>query len=181
MKRVIAFAVVNGLTMMLASPAPAAGTWVKQAPQPTWYDLHGVDMVSASEGWAVGDWGTILHTTTGGVSWNQQATGTTEPLYAVRFLDASHGWAVGNIMFRTDDGGQTWQRGDAPPASNYGMDFADLSNGWAVGTGGIVYRTTDGGRTWTWSATPTSENLKDMDFVSASTGWAVGGNGAIIR
>ena len=168
-------------TMTAASPAQAAGGWVKQAPLPTWYHLRGVDMVTTSEGWAVGDWGTILHTTDGGTTWSQQSSGTTEPLNAVRFFDASHGWAIGNVMLWTDDGGQAWHRGNAFPASNYGVDFADLTHGWAVGIGGIVYRTNDGGRHWTGSATPTTENLVDVDFVDATTGWAVGGNGAIIR
>jgi photosystem II stability/assembly factor-like uncharacterized protein len=87
-----------------ASAAPA-GTWVKQAPLPTWYHLNGVDMISPTEGWAVGDVGTILHTSDGGATWANQASGTTEPLNAVRFLDASHGWAIGNVMLWTDDGG----------------------------------------------------------------------------
>ena len=68
-----------------ASPAPAA-TWVKQAPLPTPYDLAGVDMISETEGWAVGEAGTILHTTDGGVTWTEQASGTVEALHAVKFL-----------------------------------------------------------------------------------------------
>jgi photosystem II stability/assembly factor-like uncharacterized protein len=163
-----------------ASPAPAA-TWVKQAPLPTPYDLAGVDMISETEGWAVGEAGTILHTTDGGVTWTEQASGTVEALHAVKFLDASHGWAVGTVMLWTDDGGSSWRQGNAFPASNYGVDFVDLNRGWAVGTGGVVFRTTDGGRNWMPSPTPTSENLKDVDFMSASVGWAVGANGTIIR
>src|SRR5262245_57027688 len=71
-----------------ASAAGAAPTanWTKQAPLPTWYDLEGVDMVSATEGWAVGAQGTILHTTDGAATWSPQTSGTTEPLNAVRFL-----------------------------------------------------------------------------------------------
>ena len=106
---------------------------MKQAPLPTWYHLKGVDMISPTEGWAAGDVGTILHTTDGGATWANQASGTTEPLNAVRFLDASHGWAVGNVMLWTNDGGASWHKGNSLFASNYGVDFVDLNNGWAVG------------------------------------------------
>jgi photosystem II stability/assembly factor-like uncharacterized protein len=183
--------VATALALVAVAPAAAgaspgeraapAAAWTKQAPLPTWYDLEGVDMVSATEGWAVGAQGTILHTTDGGATWSPQSSGTTEPLNAVRFLDAQHGWAVGNVMLWTGDGGLTWNKGNAFPASNYGVDFADLTHGWAVGSGGVVYRTVDGGRNWSGSPTPTAQNLKDVDFVSAARGWAVGGDGAIIR
>jgi len=157
-----------------ASAAPGA-TWVKQAPLPTPNDLASVDMISACEGWAVGQVGTILHTADGGATWIHQASGTSEPLNAVRFLDPSHGWAVGNVMLWTDDGGDSWHRANSVPASNYGVDFVDLNKGWAVGGGGIVYRTADGGRNWVGSASSTSQNLMAVDFVNANRGWAVGG------
>lgn len=161
--------------------APAAPTWQFQAPLPTGNELEGVDMISATEGWAVGQVGTILHTTNGGITWASQNSGVTDPLYAVRFLDALHGWATGNIMLYTTDGGQTWLRGNSLTASNYGLDFADLNNGWAVGIGGVVFRSTDGGRNWSWLLTSTTANLKDVDFVDGQNGWAVGADGAIIH
>jgi len=169
------------MVLLVATPARAAGTWVKQAPLPTSYNLEGVDMVSATEAWAVGAVGTILHTTDGGATWTAQASGTTQDLWAVRFLDALHGWAVGTVMLWTADGGATWHQGIAASASNYGVDFADGSHGWAVGTGGVVFRTVDGGQHWNWSSTPTTENLKDVDFPDVLHGWAVGANGAVIR
>jgi photosystem II stability/assembly factor-like uncharacterized protein len=54
--------------------------WVKQAPVPTWHDLHGVDMISATEGWAVGGnpvggGSSILHTTDAGATWKRQPGG----------------------------------------------------------------------------------------------------------
>lgn len=57
--------------------------------------LLDVDFVSASEGWAVGKNGTILHTTDGGDSWTTQTSNTTNDLYAVDALGASEVYAVG--------------------------------------------------------------------------------------
>src|SRR5712691_8388763 len=161
--------------------AAVTGTWVQQSPATVGTNLGGVDMASATEGWAVGEAGVILRTADGGITWSEQVSGTTEPLNAVRFLDPLTGWAVGNVMLYTTDGGGSWHQGNSFPATNYGVDFIDAQSGWAVGIGGVVYTTTDGGHNWSGKVTPTSDNLKDVDFVDASSGWAVGGNGAIIR
>jgi photosystem II stability/assembly factor-like uncharacterized protein len=58
-------------------------------------------------GWAVGDAGTIINTTNGGVSWTSQTSGTTNALRDVQFVDTSNGWAVGDggVILHTSNGG----------------------------------------------------------------------------
>ncbi len=71
--------------------------------------------------WAVGDSGTILHTTDGGQTWRRQAVpfGQAEQsrqaaapdLLSVQFLsDGRRGWAAGSdgVILATSDGGQSW-------------------------------------------------------------------------
>jgi photosystem II stability/assembly factor-like uncharacterized protein len=174
------------LSIILATPslfAQTSGTWQLQSPLPTWQVLHGVDLVSPSEAWAVGEAGVILHTTDGGVTWVAQNSATNQQLNAVRFLDPQHGWAVGGVLLYTTDGGQTWVAGTRTGnrGTMYSVDFVDTSNGRAVGTQGGVLRTTDGGHTWLTEATPTSQNLIGVDFVDINSGWAVGGNGTILH
>jgi photosystem II stability/assembly factor-like uncharacterized protein len=130
---------------------PTSGTWQLQSPLPTGQVLHGVDLVSPSEAWAVGEAGLILHTTDGSVSWAAQNSATNQQLNAVRFLDSQHGWAAGGVLLYTTDGGQTWVAGTRTGnlmGTMYSVDFVDTSNGWAVGTEGGVLRSTDGGHTW---------------------------------
>jgi len=174
------------LSIILATPelfAQTSGTWQLQSPLPTGQVLHGVDLVSPSEAWAVGEAGLILHTADGGVIWAAQNSATNQQLNAVRFLDSQHGWAVGGVLLYTTDGGQTWVAGTRTgnPGTLYSVDFVDTSNGWAVGIEGGVLRTTDGGHTWHTQTTPTHQNLLGVDFVDVNTGWAVGGNGAILH
>jgi photosystem II stability/assembly factor-like uncharacterized protein len=165
-----------------AGPAEPDATWEQQVPLPASTSLEGVDMISPTEGWAVGHGNTtIMHTTDGGATWTLQDPRTSETLWAVRFLDAAHGWAVGNVMLYTTDGGITWTRGNFVGGTNYAVDFVDASRGWTAGNGGTTFRTTDGGRNWDWVNVGTSDNLFGIDFVNASTGWAVGADGTIVR
>ena len=91
--RFLAFAVL--IILLVGIPtANAEGSW-STVSSPTTNDLYSVFMVSASDGWAVGSWGTILHYTGG--SWSLYATSpTTDHLYSVFMVSASDGWAVGD-------------------------------------------------------------------------------------
>ncbi|MGB9178363.1 MAG: YCF48-related protein [Pyrinomonadaceae bacterium] len=163
--------------------AQTSGVWTAQAPLPVGESLHGVDMVSATEAWAVGESGIILRSADGGTSWSQQSSGTSAQLQAVRFLDSLHGWAVGNAVLYTTDGGQTWQTGTRSGnlSELYDVDFVDGSFGWACG-GGVVMKTTDGGQTWSPQSVPVQsfQNLLSIDFVDRNRGWAVGADGIIL-
>jgi photosystem II stability/assembly factor-like uncharacterized protein len=99
-------------------PAGAAGLIVRGALGGPWADqwigpqrLADVHMADATDGWAVGDGGLVLHTDDG-ASWTPQATGVTEDLTAVSPLDGQRAWAVGDgeAILRTADGGLTWTR-----------------------------------------------------------------------
>ena len=180
---VVAVMVVAAASVSPVDPAGAAvyADWSKQSPLPTGQFLHGVDMVSTTQAWAVGELGAIIHSTNGGAGWNKQASGVTVPLFGVRFADALHGWAVGNALLYTSDGGATWKQGTGAPGTFYGVDGIDANMAWAVGGGGWAIKTTDGGTTWSGGPTPSTSNLKDVDFVDSASGWAVGGSGAIIH
>ena len=52
------------------------GTWVWQNPLPQGNRLLDTAFVNASTGWAVGESGTIIHTTDGGDTWVGQDSGT---------------------------------------------------------------------------------------------------------
>ncbi len=70
--------------------------------------LWALDFVG-DKGWAVGDNGTIIHTTDQGQSWTFQTNPATTILYDVDFGDTLNGIACGdNIILYTIDAGQTW-------------------------------------------------------------------------
>jgi hypothetical protein len=157
---------------------------------PTVNRLNSVIFVDYSNGWAVGDSGTIIHTTDGGSIWTAQTSGTMENLRAVDFVDSDHGWAVGGsrTVCHTTDGGVTWQTQDSTEGSElWSVSFADADHGWAVGGfrdndhHGFVRATTDGGTTWTTQSSPSSGYLRAVNFVDLTQGWAVGDSGTILK
>ena len=95
-----------GTALYLAVRSP---TWKPRAAHAQ--HLSSVAFVSPAGGWAVGDQGTILHTTDGGQSWQAQSSGTQQHLSSVAFAFLLSGWAVGyeGTILHTRDGGQSWQ------------------------------------------------------------------------
>ncbi|HUX02862.1 MAG: hypothetical protein WBD63_07560 [Phycisphaerae bacterium] len=88
-------------------------------------------------------------------------------------LDEKHAWVGGevrhssgpihSVMYRTTDGGESWQRtGPAIPQSEvFSLFFLDVKHGWAAGawtqestSDPFVLRTSDGGATWARSDLP---------------------------
>ncbi|MBI4535042.1 MAG: T9SS type A sorting domain-containing protein [Ignavibacteriae bacterium] len=104
-----------------------------------------ITFVNPSHGWIAGSGGLVMHTTDGGVSWQQQTSGTNEQLQCIRFADLQRGWAVGlGIMIRTTNGGQMWLR-DTVETYPYMFDLSLLAHGntlhaWAVGFSGSVFK-----------------------------------------
>jgi photosystem II stability/assembly factor-like uncharacterized protein len=187
----LASVLVAAVTVLaLPALAHAAGSWGFQDPGITGGPmLASVSFVDATHGWAVGDIGTILRTTDGGLSWAPQTSGVTADniLLGVFFKDASHGWAVGTAgtIVSTGNGGATWTTRDSGVTDGSGLssvDFVDTTHGWAVGDAGVIVRTTNSGATWTSqnSGLVDGTNLYSVAFTDASHGWAVGDNGTII-
>jgi len=159
------------------------GAWEWQNPRPQGNYLWSTSFADPMVGWAVGDRGTILKTTNGGVSWAPQISGTVQPITHVQFLDSSVGYAscIGGIVLKTVNGGAKWRPQKVGPADFYWVHFNDAGNGWAVGwdsgepdTAPGVYRTTDGGEHW---ARISDSQFYDIHFVDSTHGWAIDYNG----
>jgi len=126
-----------------------------QLPQPptsTIQSLLGVSFApDESAGWAVGANGTILKSTDGGGSWEQQTSSVSENLNAVYAISSTLAYAVGNagLVLKTTDGEQ-WSQWDVALSQNLNdIDFfCDISGsciGWAVGDSGTVIKITNAG------------------------------------
>jgi photosystem II stability/assembly factor-like uncharacterized protein len=95
-----------------------------------------VRFVDERNGFAVGEFGTVMVTGDGGDNWE-----TLEPIpnefypMAADFLDADHGWVGGldGIIWHTSDGGQTWQRQETVTASPIYNIHANGHGVFAVG------------------------------------------------
>ncbi|MBP7865356.1 MAG: hypothetical protein KA419_05345 [Acidobacteria bacterium] len=162
---------------------PAPGNWFVCS-APTTRDLYGLSFIDARNGWAAGEFGTLLQSSDGGKTWVLQTSGTNKALYDVCFADSLHGWAPGGFsstfILKTADGGKTWA--SKPSGTDYRLfraRFVDAQTGWAVGEMGTILKTTDGGETWTPQPTGTSDWFYDAWFFDAANGWAVGSTGTV--
>ena len=172
-----------------AEPPKWKAVW-EPANYPQDLNLRDVWFISAEEGWAVGDKGTILHTKDGATTWQAQLGGdpdaTDRELWEVFFLDAKHGWARGGAekLLRTSDGGASWEDLGRLSQHELSMNFVSPQTGFTAS--GDIKRTDDGGRTWKHVA-PCAVNMevdglarkmncyfRNMIFPSATVGYAVG-------
>jgi hypothetical protein len=70
-------------------------------------NLNSVYFSNSNLGWAVGDSGTIIHTTDGGENWNSQTSGRTDALRSICFAYNNAGWIVVDekTILKTTNGG----------------------------------------------------------------------------
>jgi photosystem II stability/assembly factor-like uncharacterized protein len=179
-------------TTVCSSP-PAAG------PQANFNgaQLTGVQFISPSQGWVVGQH-QILATADGGASWTVQDQGALN-LTSVDFISATTGWAAGTgTLLTTSDGGSSWTALPEPCQPIRSVHFASAQAGFAIAggsnmlgsgsglavapapeTGGVLLATTDGGQTWSQLQAPTA-NAQSVCFSTPQDGW-LGANGGLYR
>ena len=142
-------------------------------------NLRSVFFVSSNTGWAVGDAGTLLKTSGGGVSWNKKSINFSRTLTDIFFINESVGWTVGgwtSSIFKTTNGGDHWlAKSVGEELSFHSVQFINEFTGWAVADYDI-FGTTDGGDNWQKLSSINSDLLVDAQFLSATTGWIIGWN-----
>ena len=150
---------------------------------PSKFELFHLDFNGSSNGWIVGDRGTIMATTDGGMSWVKQTSGTERALYNVDFRDKDEGYAVGGkgTILRTENGGRSWMRVPTQFTDTFmRVDFADDKNGWIVGHKGTILRSSNKGVSWIKQDGGTSKNLYGL-YMTKKYGWAVGEDGQMVE
>lgn len=172
------------LVHCLVSNVLAAGKKTQQevAAKPLYNDLFAVSFPTEKDGWACGRWGTIVHTSDGGVTWEFQTSGTDYTLSDIQFTDPMNGWAVGDqgTIVHTADGGKTWVQ-QKSPVTDWLMSaqFANSKKGWISGERMQILYTEDGGNNWKVQFKDKDYIFKRMSFCDEKNGWAVGEYGFI--
>ena len=164
------------------APAVPGGAAVGATPSPTTVPRLGGDYVPAfffidpKRGWSlVVDrvanqrfW--IFATSDGAAHWKRQLTGAASrgPAY-LRFFDSLRGFAYAGSLYRTLDGGSTWQLMRTPPGGP-NLVFASANKGWNLGD--RLYATDDGGGTWKPVDSPLPPSVTgDLAFRDDGEGW----------
>ena len=120
----------------------------------------------------------------GGITWQQQNSGTNNDLWSVSFINTTTGWAAGNngIIVKTTDGGEVWlQKQSGTSHELFSIFFINENIGWAAGREGTILKSTDGGEDWQPQVTNTINVFRSVYFINTNSGWAVGQNGTILH
>jgi len=149
--------------------------------------MSDVEAASATDIWAVRN-GAIISSTDGGNTWQERDSDPPpDRTMQIDFSDPLNGWAThflpgnGQILYRTDDGGQRWEQITAPNPcdarrGSEQYSFVSPLVGWMLcsfgGVGGstpkIVFKTEDGAQTWTLLTETTFEHQSAYGLEMAS-------------
>ncbi|HAP36163.1 MAG TPA: hypothetical protein DCQ28_09575, partial [Bacteroidetes bacterium] len=145
-------------------PEPEKG-WVTQNSGTT-ADLYSVWFKQGSEGWAVGDSGTILHTMDAGNVWTKVTSPVQSDFKEIKFFNDTLGFIVGaGGIVRTGNGGATWTKvSETGEQTLYAIAVNDTGMLAAVGTSGLIRISTDWGITWNTNNTDNGATLRDVEF-----------------
>ena len=148
----------NNAGGMVARSIDQGESWEKQLlPVSTLKDIVFIDH---NIGYAVGDKGSIVKTSDGGVTWIPLNCGTDVDLNAIAAIGSDSIWVVGGryytstyytgIVLHSTDGGETWSQPHffLEEDSKEFTDVAFRDNKGYITCYGAVYKTTDHGENW---------------------------------
>ncbi|HEY5548462.1 MAG TPA: YCF48-related protein [Coriobacteriia bacterium] len=157
-------------------------SWSSQS-TPASQELHGVLARSATDVWAVGDAGTLLHYN--GILWSAVTVDrwpSNKSLRAIAFSGLT-GWAVGDGLgvACTINGGATWSTIAVPitGATLRGVAAIGGASAIAVGDGGVMRVLSSS--TSSYRSSGTGSNLGGVSFADPTNGWAVGDDATFVR
>lgn len=162
--------------------------WLSQN-SPTQKNLTKSHFVDSLYGWVIGDSGTIISTTNGGINWNTQASNVySTELQDITFISRTTGWILTydstykSFYIKTTNSGQSWVKTYFPDTTTIlkTIFFLNSQTGFVSGFSGNIFRTTDGGNRWENSYIDTTSCLylfpkNDIYFINDLTGYACGG------
>jgi len=149
--------------------------WNWSNPTPFGYSLSDVHFPDQNTGYIVGQQGTILKTTDGGITWEFLPSGTLRRLEMVWFTDAETGYVTSDSGFimKTTDGGETWMELQSGTTEEFNdIYFFNESLGFIAGMNGQLLRTTDGGETWLRAFIDIYSDVYSVHFVNENVGYA---------
>lgn len=149
--------------------------------------LKSITFANSMVGYACGDSGVVLGTSTGGSSWQTLASGTSQHLWDIAVIPNTEGKQFltigdGSTVQKSTDGGKTFSSLTIPFQSGsfvFGIQCRDTMNfticGGDFGIGsGAVATTSDGGSTWKSLAVPGSLFSDKVWMFDNGEGFVVG-------
>lgn len=157
-----------------------AASW-RQARVPVSAGLTAVRFPTPKQGWAVGHFGTVLHSSDGGESWQVQLNGEQA---AERVLAEAEAQPVEGDLPSAARVNAQRMVADGPDKPFLDVYFSDESNGLVVGAYNLILRTRDGGKSWrSLSASLDNPGARQLYSIAAAGGslYVVGEEGRVFR
>jgi photosystem II stability/assembly factor-like uncharacterized protein len=143
---------------------------------------------AGAQGYAVGDFGTLLSSADGGATWTGRLSGTFANLTEIQTITPTSIFAGGGCVGRrSDDGGATFKRVAFTPVESscrQGLAAAwwlSPNTGYIALADGTVLRTDNGGDTFAQKNPVPGGAPADMVFLNDTVGIAAGAGGKIYR
>lgn len=157
--------------------------WTWQYPRPQGNTLRAVCI--SPEAWiAVGDHGTIVRTSDGGLSWSFVPNSFAQHIQGLCYLSNGKWLAVGRegLIIASEDDGRTWSRRRTDSRADlFDVEFGTAETGAAVGSAGTVLWSADGGVSWMPRESGIISDLRAIAFLTAEKAVAVGKGGLILK
>lgn len=144
-------------------------------------NLHGVSFSDNTNGFVVGDNGTIFHYN--GTNWTDVSlSGISVNLTSVHTISTTLAYAVGTNGVIVKWNGTTWTpltTGLSIPLK--GVNFYDANVGYAVGANGTVIKTIDGGLSWNTVFSGIASDFMNVVVNGPDTAWVIGNDGIVYQ
>ncbi len=144
--------------------------------------ITNVRFVDELNGFAVGEFGTVIATTDGGTTWEQR-TPVPNDFYpmASDFVDTANGWIGGldGVIWMTADGGQTWDRQQSITSAPIYNIKATKDGVFAVGESAKLVEYNDGQWQYIEGAPQVLTFLRGLDLLADGSLLVAGGGGTL--
>jgi photosystem II stability/assembly factor-like uncharacterized protein len=172
------------LTLMpLDMQANGTGVWTELNPKVPRVDYYSVYFKDKLNGFAVGEFGAIVKTSDGGVTWVDKSYSTSRTLLRISGRE-NFVVVVGTAgtVLRTTNFGETWESINLQTTVDiWGVYTFNDSVCFVCAKDGILYKTTDGGNNWQSSTIGYPLLYWDMQFMDNDTGYISCSNGKILK
>ncbi len=145
--------------------------------------LNSVSFADEKNGWIVGEFGLVLHTADGGVTWKRQRTPVGKLLFKVHALDKKRALVAGSegTFMETEDGGTSWKTVETGVPENLLGFFVQGSKTYVVGYDGLFMVRNSPVEKFTPLSLGIFTWLNSVYFLDEKIGFIVGGRGYLLK
>ncbi|MCG7976679.1 MAG: YCF48-related protein [Candidatus Thiodiazotropha endolucinida] len=134
--------------------------------------------------WIAASFSTLIHSDESQGNWREISQQEDMQFTSIQWLDKDHAVVAGEFgsLYFTEDGGESWERGNDIPNEFYPMAawFRTLDEGWVAGLSGTILYTDDRGETWHRQKSVSSAPIYNL-IPQGDRLYATGDNGTLLQ